>query len=44
MYAIADGPRFSHSGAAIVGQAQEDVIGLQTVQNLAERMVRALKK
>ena len=44
MYAIADGPRFSHSGAAIVGQAEEDALGLQTVQNLAERMIRALRE
>jgi multimeric flavodoxin WrbA len=42
MYAIADGPRLSHSGAAIVGQAEEDTLGLQTVQNLAVRMVKAL--
>ena len=44
MYAIADGPRFSHSGAAIVGQAETDTLGLQTIQNLAERMVKALRK
>jgi multimeric flavodoxin WrbA len=44
MYAIADGPRFSHSGASIVGQAESDTIGLQTVQNLAERMVKALRR
>jgi multimeric flavodoxin WrbA len=43
MLAISDGPRFSHSGAAVVGQAAEDAIGLQTVQNLAERMVKALR-
>jgi multimeric flavodoxin WrbA len=28
MYAIADGPRFSHSGAGIVGNASEDQVGL----------------
>jgi multimeric flavodoxin WrbA len=44
MYAIADGPRFSHSGAAIVGQAEQDALGLQTVQNLSERMVKALRE
>ena len=43
MYAIADGPRFSHSGAAVVGLAQEDAIGLQTVRFLVERMVKALR-
>lgn len=43
MYAIADGPRFSHSGAGIVGRAVEDQVGLQTVKNLALRIVLAVK-
>ncbi len=43
MYALADGPRFSHSGAAIVGRAAEDELGLQTVANLARRMAAAVK-
>jgi multimeric flavodoxin WrbA len=44
MYAIADGPRFSHSGAAIVGRAAEDEVGLQTVYNMALRIGQALKE
>jgi len=44
MYAIADGPRFSHSGAAIVGRAAEDRVGLQTVENLALRVAQAVKR
>jgi multimeric flavodoxin WrbA len=44
MYAIADGPRFSHSGAAIVGRAAEDTVGLQTVENLALRVAQAVKE
>jgi multimeric flavodoxin WrbA len=44
MYAIADGPRFSHSGAAIVGRAAEDKIGLQTVENVALRVAEAVKQ
>jgi multimeric flavodoxin WrbA len=44
MFAIADGPRFSHSGAAIVGRASEDQVGLQTVENLALRVVQAVKQ
>jgi hypothetical protein len=44
MYAIADGPGYSHSGAAIVGRAAEDTIGLKTVENLAMRIVQALKQ
>jgi multimeric flavodoxin WrbA len=44
MYAIADGPRFSHSGAAIVGRAAEDAVGLQTVENLALRVAEAVNQ
>lgn len=43
MAAIADGPRFSHSGAAIVGKAEEDEIGLQTVKNLTEKITSVLR-
>ena len=42
MYPIADGPPLSHSGAALVGDACADDIGLDTVDFLARRMVRAL--
>ncbi|MFO7696573.1 MAG: flavodoxin family protein [Anaerolineae bacterium] len=42
IYAIADGPGYSHSGAAIVGRAADDAIGLKTVENLARRMVQAV--
>ena len=44
MYAIADGPPFSHSGAAIVGRAADDEVGLRTVQNLALRVAQAVKQ
>ncbi len=44
MYAIADGPRFSHSGAAIAGRAAKDQVGLETVENLALRMAQAVKQ
>jgi len=43
MLVIADGPRFSHSGAAIVGKASEDEVGLRTVTNLADRLMQALR-
>ncbi len=43
MMAIADGPPFSHSGAALWGRASEDRVGLQTVENLAARMGELLK-
>jgi len=43
MLVIADGPRFSHSGAAIVGTASEDEVGLRTVTNLADRLMQALE-
>jgi multimeric flavodoxin WrbA len=44
MYAVADGPRFSHSGAAIVGRASEDALGLETVRNLATRIAKAVRQ
>lgn len=44
IYAIADGPGYSHSGAAIVGRASEDSIGLQTVENMALRIARAVRQ
>ena len=44
MYAIADGPRFSHSGATIVGEAEEDEVGLQTIRNMANKIVQVLSE
>jgi multimeric flavodoxin WrbA len=43
MLAVADGPRFSHSGAAIVGKAEDDSIGLKTVENLVDKMASTLR-
>jgi multimeric flavodoxin WrbA len=43
MFAIADGPRFSHSGATIVGSAQEDEIGLATINNLVDKIAKVLR-
>jgi len=43
MLAISDGPPFSHSGAAIVGRAASDEIGLRTVDNIARRLAAALQ-
>jgi multimeric flavodoxin WrbA len=44
MYAIADGPAYSHSGAGIAGQTVDDAVGLRTVDNLARRMARAVRE
>ena len=44
MYAIADGPTFSHSGAAVVGPAAQDALGLRSVENLALRAARAVQR
>ena len=44
MYAIADGPPFSHSGAAINGLAEQDELGMRTVENLARRIAAAVKR
>ncbi len=38
MSAVADGPGFSHSGATIVGAADADEIGLQTIRNLTMKI------
>ena len=42
MMAISDGPPYSHSGAAIVGRAQDDELGLKTVANLAKNIAAML--
>jgi multimeric flavodoxin WrbA len=44
MFAIADGPPFSHSGAAITGMAERDELGLRTVDNVARRLAQAVKR
>ncbi len=41
---IADGPPFSHSGAAIAGVIEQDELGLRTVDNLARRLAAAVKR
>jgi multimeric flavodoxin WrbA len=44
MFAIADGPPFSHSGAAVTGVAEQDELGLRTVDNVARRLAAAVKQ
>ena len=44
MIAVSDGPAYSHSGAAIVGRAQDDELGLRTVTNLAKNMAEMLNQ
>jgi multimeric flavodoxin WrbA len=44
MQVISDGPGYSHSGAAVVGFAAQDEIGMRTVDGLARRMAKALQK
>ncbi len=41
--AVSDGPGFSHSGAAIAGEAKDDETGLRMAENLARNMVRLLR-
>lgn len=43
MVAVADGPWFSHSGATIVGKASEDSLGLKTVENLVDKIIKTLR-
>jgi multimeric flavodoxin WrbA len=42
MLAVADGPRFSHSGAAVVGKASEDQLGLATIENLVAKIIKTV--
>jgi multimeric flavodoxin WrbA len=42
--AVSDGPGFSHSGAAITGDAKEDEVGLQMVKNLTLNIINSIKK
>jgi multimeric flavodoxin WrbA len=41
--AVSDGPGFSHSGAAITGDAKDDEVGLQTVKNLTLNIINSIK-
>lgn len=43
MMAVSDGQPYSHSGATIVGRAQDDELGLKTVANLASNMAAMLE-
>ena len=43
MAAVADGPRFSHSGATIVGEAETDEVGLETIRNLCDKIISVLQ-
>ncbi|HTP57349.1 MAG TPA: flavodoxin family protein [Spirochaetia bacterium] len=44
MAVVADGPPFSHSGAALCGEASQDRTGLATVENLVARMMAHLSR
>ena len=43
MLIIADGPPYSHSGATIVGNAKDDKLGLETIENLVNKIIKTLK-
>jgi multimeric flavodoxin WrbA len=43
MLVVADGPRYSHSGAAVVGPTDDDELGKETIRNLVERIARVLR-
>lgn len=44
MLAVADGPPFSHCGAAIAGVAEQDELGLRTVDSVALRLAEAARR
>jgi multimeric flavodoxin WrbA len=41
--AVSDGPGFSHSGAAIAGEARDDAVGLKMAENLARNLAALLR-
>ena len=43
MMVVSDGFPYSHSGATVVGNTQEDTLGLKTIENLAKNMEVMLK-
>ncbi len=43
MRLVSDGPPYSHSGATIVGKAEDDELGLKTVENLAKNIAAMLE-
>jgi multimeric flavodoxin WrbA len=43
MRVINDGQGFSHAGAAVVGEARDDELGLRTVRNMAMNLLASLK-
>lgn len=43
MMVVSDGFPYSHSGATIVGNTQDDSLGLKTIENLAKNMEVMLK-
>ena len=43
MRVVSDGPPYSHSGATIVGEAKNDKLGLETVENLARNIASMLE-
>ncbi len=44
MQVINDGPPYSHSGGTIVGTAQEDILGLKTIENMMHALKSALSR
>ncbi len=44
MIVIADGRPYSHSGATIVGDAKNDTLGLETIKNLSNKIIKTLNQ
>lgn len=44
MYVVSDGQPFSHFGAAICGLAEQDELGMRTVEHMARRVAAAVKR
>ncbi len=44
MIVVADGPPYSHSGATIVGDTEDDPLGLETIDNLIKKIIKLVHK
>lgn len=44
MFVVSDGQPFSHFGATICGLAEQDELGLRTVDNMSRRVAAAVKR
>ena len=40
---VSDGPGYSHSGATIVGESKDDLLGLETIKNITKNIINSIR-